>query len=47
MFQMMAGAVEVLNDAGCALVGGHTGEGKRAGARLRHQRPDRRMPRAA
>ena len=24
---MMAGAVEVLNDAGCALVGGHTGEG--------------------
>jgi selenide, water dikinase len=25
---MMAGAVEVLNDAGCALVGGHTGEGK-------------------
>jgi len=26
--QMMTGAVEVLNDAGCALVGGHTGEGK-------------------
>ena len=26
--QMMAGAVEVLNDAGCALVGGHTGEGR-------------------
>jgi selenide,water dikinase len=25
--QMLAGAVEVLNDAGCALVGGHTGEG--------------------
>ena len=25
---MMAGAVEVLNEAGCALVGGHTGEGK-------------------
>ena len=28
VFQMMAGAVEVLNEAGCALVGGHTGEGK-------------------
>jgi selenide,water dikinase len=26
--QMMAGAVEVLNEAGCALVGGHTGEGR-------------------
>ena len=26
--QMMAGAVAVLNDAGCALVGGHTGEGR-------------------
>lgn len=28
VFQMMAGAVAVLNDAGCALVGGHTGEGR-------------------
>lgn len=28
VFQMMAGAIEVLNEAGCALVGGHTGEGR-------------------
>ncbi|KAA1171025.1 selenide, water dikinase SelD [Marinobacter salinexigens] len=28
VFQMMSGAIEVLNEAGCALVGGHTGEGK-------------------
>ena len=28
VFQMMSGAVEVLNEANCALVGGHTGEGK-------------------
>ncbi len=28
LHQMMSGAVEVLNDAGCALVGGHTGEGR-------------------
>ncbi len=28
LFQMMSGAIEVLNDAGCALVGGHTGEGR-------------------
>lgn len=28
LLQMMTGAVEVLNEAGCALVGGHTGEGK-------------------
>jgi len=27
LFQMMQGAVEVLNEAGCTLVGGHTGEG--------------------
>ena len=28
LYQMMSGAIEVLNEAGCALVGGHTGEGK-------------------
>ncbi len=28
LFQMMSGAIEVLNEAGCALVGGHTGEGR-------------------
>ncbi|MBS3803269.1 MAG: selenide, water dikinase SelD [Oleiphilaceae bacterium] len=28
VFQMMSGAVDVLNEAGCALVGGHTGEGR-------------------
>ncbi|CAM3332180.1 selenide, water dikinase SelD [Halomonas lysinitropha] len=27
IYQMMRGAVEVLNEAGCTLVGGHTGEG--------------------
>ncbi|MGB7305148.1 MAG: selenide, water dikinase SelD [Burkholderiaceae bacterium] len=28
LFQMMSGAIQVLNDANCSLVGGHTGEGK-------------------
>ena len=28
LFQMMSGAVEVMNEANCALIGGHTGEGR-------------------
>lgn len=28
LYQMMSGAVAVLNEAGCSLVGGHTGEGQ-------------------
>ena len=28
LFQMMSGAIDILNDANCALVGGHTGEGQ-------------------
>lgn len=28
LFQMMSGATQVLNEANCALVGGHTGEGR-------------------
>ena len=28
VFQMMSGAIKMLNEAECALVGGHTGEGK-------------------
>jgi selenide, water dikinase len=28
VLQMMSGAIEILNDANCALVGGHTGEGR-------------------
>ena len=28
LFQMMSGAINILNDANCALVGGHTGEGQ-------------------
>ena len=39
LLQMMTGAVEVLNEAGCALVGGHTGRRPGAGAGLRDQRP--------
>lgn len=28
LFQMMSGALQILNEANCALVGGHTGEGR-------------------
>jgi len=28
LYQMMSGAIEILNEANCALVGGHTGEGQ-------------------
>jgi len=35
---MMAGANEVLREAGCALVGGHTSVGRRTGARLCRER---------
>jgi len=28
LFQLMSGAIAVLNEAGCALIGGHTGEGR-------------------
>jgi len=31
LYQMMAGAVAMLNAAGCALVGGHSGEGRELG----------------
>ncbi len=27
LFQMLSGAIEVLNEAGCSLIGGHSGEG--------------------
>ena len=42
--QMMTGANEILREAGCALVGGHTERRRGARARLRRQRPGRARP---